>query len=82
MPDNNYKFFTNKDCQYYPCHNFRAINCLFCFCPLYPYECLGNYTYTKDHIKDCSNCQIPHKEGGYEYVVKFLKGIKHESSKD
>ena len=37
-------------------------NCLFCYCPLYALgeDCKGNFTYTVDGIKDCSNCNIPH----------------------
>lgn len=27
-----------------------------------------------EKIKDCSNCIIPHSEGGYDYVIKRLKG--------
>ncbi len=70
-----YKFFTNKECEYYPCHKFKHINCLFCFCPLYQYNnCGGNYIILDNGIKDCSNCEIPHLEDGYDYIVNFLKG--------
>ena len=44
----NYRFFEHKACEYYPCHRLERINCLFCFCPLYPYaDCGGHYTRTK-----------------------------------
>lgn len=36
MCKNSYKFFENKECEYYPCHkDMESINCLFCYCPLY-----------------------------------------------
>lgn len=73
-----YKFFENKDCEYYPCHKAERINCLFCFCPLYSTDCGGNCKWIYDRngklIKDCSDCIIPHTEGGYEYVTGRLAG--------
>jgi len=71
---NSYKYFCNKDCEYYPCHNFKRINCIFCYCPIYSFDCGGNYIILKNGIKDCSKCELPHTEKGYDYVVKFLKG--------
>ena len=48
--------------------NLEDFNCMFCYCPLYFLEdCGGNYTYIKG-IKDCSNCLIPHKPKGYDYI--------------
>ena len=73
-----YNFFENKDCEYYPCHKAERINCLFCFCPLYSTDCGGNFKWIYDRngklIKDCSNCIIPHTDGGYEYVTGRLAG--------
>ena len=69
----NYKYFTNEKCEYYPCHKFERINCLFCFCPLYQYECGGKFKILDNGRKDCSNCELPHSDKGYEYVVEFLK---------
>lgn len=70
----NYKFFTNKKCEYYPCHKFRKINCLFCFCPIYLYnDCGGNYKILDNGLKDCSECELPHSYDGYDYIVEFLK---------
>ena len=77
----HYKCFTNKKCEYFPCHktnNVDNFNCLFCFCPLYSMgeNCGGNFTYTKEGIKDCSNCLIPHKKENYDYIVgKLMKQI-------
>ena len=70
---NNYSFFQNTDCEYFPCHKVSdtgSFNCLFCYCPLYALgkNCGGNFSYTENGIKDCTNCLIPHREGGYQYV--------------
>ena len=74
--ENSYKYFSNKSCQYYPCHNTKnsnEFNCLFCYCPLYRIEdCGGNYTILKNGIKDCSNCMIPHSANGYNYIISKL----------
>lgn len=69
-----YQFFTNSNCEYYPCHDGvkdNAINCLFCFCPLYALgdRCGGTFSYTKDGVKDCSGCILPHTAEGYDYIV-------------
>lgn len=69
---NNSKFFCNKECEYFPCHELKVINCLFCFCPLYDYfNCGGNFLMDKDGLKYCSECNLPHED--YNYVVEFLK---------
>ena len=77
---NSYKFYNNKDCKYFPCHETideDNFNCMFCFCPLHNYEdCGGNYKiieYENKKIKDCSKCMIPHLENGYEYIMVKLK---------
>lgn len=69
----NYKFFQNKKCEFFPCHKSRKINCIFCFCPIYLYsDCGGNYKILKNGIKDCSNCLIPHSKYGYDYIIDFI----------
>ena len=72
-----YKYFQNKECEFFPCHSVEKMNCLFCFCPLYTMDCGGNFKIIdgKDgkKIKDCSDCTIPHSEGGYDFVIKKLK---------
>ena len=77
MPDNSYKYYCNKECKYFPCHDSKGdyFNCMFCFCPLYLLgrECGGNFTYLENGIKDCSACRLPHSPGGYEYIVEKLK---------
>lgn len=78
---NSYKYFNNKECQYYPCHkgiNSDAFNCLFCYCPLNPYEnCPGTPQYiisgSGRKIKDCSQCTFPHNPENYELIMEFLK---------
>ncbi len=73
--ENSYRFYNNKDCQYLPCHNVKdenKFNCMFCYCPLYfMEECGGNH---KDNngVKDCSDCMIPHKPNGYDYMNKKI----------
>jgi len=76
---NSYRFFTNKDCEYYPCHKgISEINCLFCFCPLYFMEdCGGDYVMLENNVKDCSNCIIPHKRENYDFICDKLKQKKH-----
>ena len=72
--DMSYKFFENTLCQYHPCHTYpkKDFNCLFCYCPLYPYEdCGGNYEML-GNIKDCTNCYLPHKSESYNYIIEKL----------
>ncbi len=76
----NYKFVQNKKCEFFPCHQINELNkfnCLFCFCPLYMLKdkCGGNFTYTDKGIKDCSNCIIPHDDGGYEHIMSKMKKV-------
>ena len=76
---NCFKFYQNKECEYFPCHeNAREdFNCMFCFCPLYPLgdKCGGNFEYIDDKIKNCSNCLIPHSENGYEHICSKLRQV-------
>lgn len=70
----DYKFFSNRDCEYFPCHNTdddKGFNCLFCFCPLYALgaSCGGNFSYTSEGIKDCKDCMIPHSKAGYDFII-------------
>lgn len=76
----SYKYYENKSCEYYPCHDLEHINCLFCYCPLYSIEDCGGYpSYIKaeDHlVKDCSKCSFPHIAENYDKVVAKLSCIK------
>ena len=71
-------FFANHDCRYYPCHEMEGeLNCLFCYCPLYALgeKCGGNFKFTEDGIKDCSNCLVPHKRNNYQYIMSKFNDI-------
>lgn len=70
----SHKFFQNRDCEYFPCHETdkpEDFNCLFCYCPLYALgrRCKGNCRYNEEGVKDCSKCLIPHKRENYDYIV-------------
>ena len=74
----HYKFFQNKECEYFPCHETdkpEEFNCLFCYCPLYHLgkDCGGNFYYTDKGVKSCVNCLRPHKKENYKKIVKKLK---------
>ena len=76
--DNSHRFFANKDCEYYPCHEgIEEINCLFCYGPLYRLEnCPGSPSYKeKDgrRIKVCTSCTFPHRAENYEKVLQLIK---------
>ena len=79
------RYFENRSCEFYPCHEAQSINCLFCFCPLYHLDCGGNFE-TIDgldgrQIKDCSKCLIPHSECGYDYVIEKLNILQNEGKR-
>ena len=76
----NYEFFQNKACEYFPCHkcaDTENFNCLFCYCPLYALgdTCGGNFIYTPDGIKDCTNCLRPHKWENYPVITGEMSKI-------
>ncbi len=73
----SYKFFENRQCEFYPCHDGvaqGAFNCLFCYCPLYVMgeKCGGDFRILANGVKDCSLCTKPHSEGGFEHVMGKL----------
>ncbi len=78
--DNSSRFFANKECEYYPCHECDSdINCLFCYCPLYDRVCPGNYTMIEKDgrsIKNCINCTFPHKAENYDKIMAILRAKK------
>ena len=76
----HFSFYTNKECEYYPCHKVpegQDFNCLFCYCPLYMLgrDCGGNFTYLESGIKDCSGCTLPHKRENYGYIAAKFQEI-------
>lgn len=75
-----YKYFSHKKCEYFPCHKGadpEDFNCLFCYCPLYALgkKCGGNYRITEKGIKDCSGCMLPHKRKSYDYIIGKYKEL-------
>ena len=70
----NYRFYSNRACEYFPCHPTSdpdQFNCLFCYCPLYALgeNCGGNFRYLDNGIKDCSNCLLPHRKECYDTII-------------
>jgi len=45
-------------------------------------ECGGNFTYTDEGVKDCSNCIIPHTEEGYDYILSKCPAIIEKVKED
>ena len=84
----HYKFFCNRECEYFPCHKGidpEKFNCLFCYCPLYALgeHCGGNFKYTKNGIKDCSSCPVPHIPENYDRIIgKFSEIAELARKKD
>lgn len=74
----HFSFFSNRDCEYFPCHGGvdpENFNCLFCYCPLYflGERCGGNFRYTQSGVKDCTGCLVPHRRENYGYVIEQFK---------
>ena len=70
----NYRFFSHKDCEYFPCHKTdhpEDFNCLFCYCPLYTLgdKCGGNFKYLDNGVKDCSECVSAHSRDAYDRIM-------------
>jgi hypothetical protein len=69
---NSRKFFSNTECEHFPCHDApegTRFNCLFCYCPLHSVENCGG-------DKDCRNCHLPHTPGYYDVIITKLKELK------
>lgn len=85
--ENSYKYFENRECKYFPCHkgyDGNGLNCMFCYCPMYPYEdCPGKPLFKKNskglRIKDCEGCGYPHKPENFERIMEFLKEKQQRS---
>lgn len=81
MRSNSYRFFQNKDCKFFPCHEVQDeddFNCLFCYCPLYLDDnCIGSPEYIitgrGQRIKDCSSCLVVHSPEMYDKVIAHLR---------
>ena len=82
----HYSFFQHKECEYFPCHaglTEEEFNCLFCYCPLYCLgeNCGGDYHYTKEGIKDCTNCIFPHIKKNYSRVIERFPELREKAKK-
>lgn len=81
MRSNSYRFFQNRECEFFPCHEVQdedSFNCLFCYCPLYLDDnCLGSPEYIitgrGQRIKDCSSCLVVHSPEMYDKVIAHLR---------
>lgn len=76
--ENSHRFFENKDCKYFPCHEgLGEFNCMFCYCPLYHKEhCSGKPNYIEKNgkqIKVCKECVFPHCAENYDAMIQMLK---------
>ena len=81
MIQDSSRFFANRKCEYYPCHQgITEINCLFCYCPLYHMQhCPGNPSFKEidgGKLKICSNCTFPHKAENYDKICAYLSSRK------
>ena len=82
----HYDFFQNRECEYFPCHpgaGEKTFSCIFCYCPLYALgeNCGGSFSYTKEGIKDCTNCLRPHRRENYEAITEALKQVMELAKK-
>ena len=76
----HYRFFQNKECEFFPCHTGadpESFNCLFCYCPLYALgkNCGGNFRYLENGVKDCSHCLRPHGADSYDSIMKDMPNV-------
>lgn len=81
--EKHYAFFQNRACEYFPCHagvNEKDFNCLFCYCPLYMLgkDCGGNFQYTENGVKDCTNCTYPHIRDNYGSMINSYSRIREQ----
>ena len=79
----HFAFYTNKECEYYPCHPVSEgteFNCLFWYCPLYMLgrKCGGNFTYFESGVKYCSECLVPHRRENYGFIADSFQKIAGE----
>lgn len=81
MEEKHYRFFQNRDCEYFPCHSEipeEEFNCLFCYCPLYALgeTCGGGFQYTENGIKSCRSCGFPHHRENYAAVLSRFPQLR------
>ena len=74
----NYKCFSHRDCEFYPCHRNAdpgPFQLPFLLLSLYflGRECGGEYRLLDNGVKDCSDCLFPHRPENYDAVVQKLQ---------
>ena len=79
--ENSHKFFGNKECRYYPCHQgIEELNCMFCYCPLFHLDnCPGDPSYSEKNgkkIKVCTACTFPHVPANYDRIIEILRNSR------
>ena len=80
--ENSYKFYQNRDCQFFPCHtdiDEDSFNCLFCYCPVYFVQCPGDFRRLEDGRKDCMGCTLNHEPRFWDMVQSMMKNPKADS---
>lgn len=72
MPKNSWKYFVNKECEFFPCHkgaDSDNFSCLQCYCPIY-WHC-G----TRKGGLDCKDCMFPHDPKMHDSLMESIKNI-------
>lgn len=82
MEGHSYRFYQNRKCEYFPCHEMERekLNCLFCYCPLYQTRCPGEAHAVRvgdREVKDCSRCDFPHRPENFDTVVEHILAMLH-----
>jgi len=82
----SYQTYTNKECEFFPCHKGikdEEFNCMFCYCPLYFIECPVNVPLLSNGLKDCMECTVTHRgKRAWIIVRKYLDKHWEECSED
>jgi len=45
-------------------------------------KCGGNFTYTDNGIKNCSECTLPHSKNGYDHVMSKMSLVMEKGRKN
>ena len=53
------------------------------YCPLYMLgdACGGNFTYTENGVKNCTDCMVPHTRNAVQYILKRWPDIAARAKK-
>lgn len=86
MKTEHYRFFQNRECEFFPCHSGAdkaAFNCLFCYCPLYALgeKCGGSCSFLESGVKSCEGCLKPHLPGGYDWIMAKIGEVQRLAGK-